>query len=229
MGGLIAASAALVILAPAVIHSVDGHQNARSEWANPLPATDGEQRDILKALLKESPYLESTSPPPSGVERADSFRQRVILLDTSAAFCESEFEESAFGATRDCTLSLPNHIASSDFSGEIPKDLLENLILSNLEYKSLPTVAWPDVTISPRGVIDRIFDGGGWWNDFYKEFPDASGFLEVSRAVLTADGNHAVIYAGYHCGGLCGIGTIHLMTRKDDVWQISESVDIWVS
>jgi hypothetical protein len=58
------------------------------------------------------------------------------------------------------------------------------------------------------------------WAGFYDKYPGATGILETSRAVLSADGNEALIYAWNGCGSLCAEGGLFLLERNGNRWKI---------
>jgi len=58
----------------------------------------------------------------------------------------------------------------------------------------------------------------GWWENFYKQYPNSGGWIELSAIGFNADKTVAVVYMGHHCGGLCGGGGFHVLQKKDGKW-----------
>ena len=48
--------------------------------------------------------------------------------------------------------------------------------------------------------IDKIFKGGGSWEEFYKRYPDSGGFIILSRVGFNAATNQALVY--FHTGAV---------------------------
>jgi hypothetical protein len=83
--------------------------------------------------------------------------------------------------------------------------------------------------IVDKGEIDAIFEKGGWWTDYYKKYPNAEGFLRLSRVGFSPDGKQALFFASNHCGGKCGTGAYVVMERVDSGWKLAKEILIWVS
>jgi hypothetical protein len=58
----------------------------------------------------------------------------------------------------------------------------------------------------------------GWWENFYKQYPNSGGWIELSAVGFNADKTVAVVYMGHICGGLCGGGRFHVLQKKDGKW-----------
>ena len=58
----------------------------------------------------------------------------------------------------------------------------------------------------------------GSGENFYKQYPNSSGWIELSAVGFNADKTVAVVYMGHHCGGLCGSGGFHVLQKKDGKW-----------
>ena len=51
----------------------------------------------------------------------------------------------------------------------------------------------------------------------------------MSIPVLTNDGKRALVYVGFHCGGLCGVGVLYLMEQGASGWQVVKTGQLWIS
>ncbi|MBO0724516.1 MAG: hypothetical protein J2P52_02865 [Blastocatellia bacterium] len=66
--------------------------------------------------------------------------------------------------------------------------------------------------------LKSIFKQPGGWERFHTQYPDSGGWIELSAVGFNADKTVAVVYAGHHCGGLCGGGGFHILQKKDGKW-----------
>jgi len=77
--------------------------------------------------------------------------------------------------------------------------------------------------------IEQIFKSPGWWDEFYRQFPNSNGFIGLSRAGLNSGGNQALVYMEHGCGGLCGTGHYFLLVKNDRGWVVQKKVMSWIS
>jgi len=75
---------------------------------------------------------------------------------------------------------------------------------------------------------DEIFKHG-WWDDFYRKYPNSGGITEFSRVGFNSRGNQALVGAGNSSGGLAGIGLIILLDKEGGTWRVKWQEVIWVS
>lgn len=68
--------------------------------------------------------------------------------------------------------------------------------------------------------IDITFKSGGrdGWEAFYERHPDSGGWMELSAVGFNTSKTIAVVYAGHHCGWLCGGGTFHVLRKTNGRW-----------
>ena|SRR5579875_1102922 len=73
----------------------------------------------------------------------------------------------------------------------------------------------------PRQTLFAAFNAAGptGWANFNAEHPDSVGWIELSAVGFNADKTVAVVYAGHHCGGLCGGGGFWVFQRIDAKWK----------
>lgn len=67
------------------------------------------------------------------------------------------------------------------------------------------------------------------WERFHSQFPGAGQYIGLTPVVFNAGRTQALVYYEYHCGGLCGGGTLALLTREAGVWRVRKTVMFWVS
>jgi hypothetical protein len=63
--------------------------------------------------------------------------------------------------------------------------------------------------------LNKIFTKhGGSWDAFYKTYPKAAGFWNISRPGYNSTHDEAMLYVGHQCGGLCGTGHLYFLKKK---------------
>jgi|SRR5215831_2472940 len=86
------------------------------------------------------------------------------------------------------------------------------------------------VMLLPHAEVNRFFEeGGGWWEAFYRKYPKATGFITLSNVGFNPEMNYALVDVGFHCGGLCGNGSLVLLVKKDGKWVIENNFLFWES
>jgi hypothetical protein len=50
-----------------------------------------------------------------------------------------------------------------------------------------------------------------------------------SPAVISSDGQTALVYTEYYCGGLCAAGSFQLLEQHNSVWEVTGYNGVWVS
>ena len=71
----------------------------------------------------------------------------------------------------------------------------------------------------PYNKLMSVLKSGSGEN-FYKRYPNSSGWIQLSAVGFNADKTVAVVYMGQHCGGLCGGGGFHVLQKKDGKWAL---------
>jgi hypothetical protein len=221
-------SAALVLLcavaicAPLAFNMIKVELRHRAERPDPVVATSDETRAILTAVLDQMDFVGIPPPPPEdGEQPRPETKRDLILADESLCF-------SASIKRPDCELDEKGRILVPELDRFAPRKLREELLLANQEKHSLELPGIPGTKMVPAADIQRIFKAG-WWSDFYKKYPDTSGFAEVSRPVLSEDRQQALVYIAHHCDGVCGTGTILLLAREGSEWRVVKQEMLWIS
>src|SRR5215468_11107947 len=83
--------------------------------------------------------------------------------------------------------------------------------------------------LTPKEKIEEIFKSPGWWDEFYRQFPNSNGFIGLSRAGYNSSGNQALVYMEHSCGGLCGKGHYLLLVKNDQGWVVQKKFMAWIS
>lgn len=181
-------------------------------------ATDAEQRDILEALIESSDPRPDISSP--------------ALIEDGIRFCAGEKVSLSSAHTCFRPGSVENAIESPRFNPdldavpEIALDFRRALIRANLREHRMPCPEGEIVFIAASeaavlAVNDRQSDG------FYKRYPDLSGTLRATRAVVSKDGRQALIYSEKKFGGSAGF--LHRFERDNGQWRLESTYGIWMS
>ena len=76
-----------------------------------------------------------------------------------------------------------------------------------------------------KGVESR--DQG--WDLFWKQHPNSTGLLTLSRVSFYSGTGEAVLVASEVCGGLCGNGYLFRLKKDHGAWKIIEERFLWIS
>jgi hypothetical protein len=74
------------------------------------------------------------------------------------------------------------------------------------------------VPVSPSGLEAAL----------QRESTRTRGYVGFSLPAYS-DGRHALVYASYTCGGLCGYGWFFLLERQGDSWKVLDAAMMWIS
>lgn len=199
---------AIVILVvgatPLAVHSYREYQESKAAEPNPIVASTAQQNAIVAAV---------------GL----GFGNKSLLSDRTAALCS---DASPPRKHLDCW-----HIDSldaSDFYMDFPVRLRRELLMANAERAMQGNPGLESVAMVEQSEIDRITREGGRGEEFWQRFPDTYSYQQVSRAVLSADGTHALIAVGNFCGSNCGSsgGLIYLREAQGS-WRVAKAEMVW--
>ena len=76
--------------------------------------------------------------------------------------------------------------------------------------------------------LDTIFVAGSS-TSYYGARPGDRLLITFSDVGFSVDGELALVYVGYHCGGLCGAGALWLMRRTASGWESVIAAPLWIS
>lgn len=215
--------AALVLLATKPVTSnlvgVTEQPAPRQQSAAPSP----QDLILIWTAIADQPYPGLPFLTKNGDAHAATKRKSVVLLDRSTQTC------TGARAQQMCASSLDQEMLSgSAVDAFVSTQAREALILANA---SQVTVRLPDsdyVRGAPTATVDALLVGVNW-AAFYKAFPGTAGYLQLSVPVLIDGGSHALVYAEQRCDGLCGTGTLYLLSRAGNRWKITNGLVLWVS
>lgn len=182
----------------------------------------------------------------SGTERA------VPVVNAScpiySAFYEQLDEEDGI-FIRPMTVSLPPIAGGeSDRAAELAEqfpglDQQREFVLQRLRDDLSIDAAnyFDEMEATPTLVAPCFSDGspptheGTFWQAQLRQTlrslgPESSATLVALSPVATSsDGRHAILYADFECGGLCGGGTLYVFERQDGTWTSVGTLGVWAS
>lgn len=77
--------------------------------------------------------------------------------------------------------------------------------------------------------LQKIFKGAGWWQEFYKRYPNSEGLVVLSRVGFNTSMNQVLVYIGHTCGGLCGTGHYVMLEKGAGGWRVVKRLMVWIS
>jgi hypothetical protein len=93
----------------------------------------------------------------------------------------------------------------------------------------LPSARYENAQVVLESQIEAIFSGEGWWEEFYRTFPESRGYVQFTAPAYSEDGKHALIYVSHSCGGLCGTGWLIYLSKPNGKWEITARRMLWIS
>jgi hypothetical protein len=201
-------------------------------------ATDAQQREILRLVLDADKHWPMR---PQASSNSDVLsHQPLVALDTSFAFGagnagnvypDPSCRDDAVGKAIADEGGQPAMEFNQQSIDAYPKDLGQALVRENELSHGLPNPHLPQLAEISANEVARIFRAKSRdWSHFFQSFPDAAGYVQVTRAVLGTykeDQEEALIYVyeGYRPG--CGSGTLYTLFRSPRFpsWLISSAME----
>lgn len=206
----------VAIVAPLIFHAAQERRAAISSQVRPILATDIGQSEIIRVVFKSRHGL--LIPPGS--------HSKPLVVTRTVAICEPAVGDDGVAAYCSAMPSV-DAISNTDLDAAIPRSLRMELIAANARPTRLLDGRWDRATLSSYSTVGEALQDTESWEQFYKIFPNSIGLVEFSRAVISRDGNHALIYMGHYAGGLAGVGSLHYLTRRGEAWIVSSVVGVW--
>lgn len=132
----------------------------------------------------------------------------------------------AEGAARRAELELSPLLAETDLPRRFADRATEVATLA--DRFELPV----RVTLFSDGDLDALFSGrtcSEGWQRFFEEYPGAPGLFGFSRVAVDASGTRALVYVSRAFQCLGAEGSLVVLTRGDDEWEIARRVVLWRS
>ena len=106
----------------------------------------------------------------------------------------------------------------------VTESLLAAIKTRNQKSQSISaSVVPPPLILTSQTRVDQIFKQG-WWQRFYKTFPNTAGYVNFSMPGYSADGQTALVYYHWGAGGQAGEGTVYLLTKQTGMWKIKRAL-----
>jgi len=218
---LLASIAAIVLLALPALHWVEGAIRAEAQAPNPVVASPSETREILEAVLQKAQFVGIPPPPPEPGEPDHPEPRRTLLLsDRSVCFAQDP--------ERRCSSAITDSLGDPELETFAPLKLRQELLIANRVSTQLQLSSLAHTKVVASSEVERVFSADGW-EYFYEKYPKTAGYAEIAQPVLSENRQQALIYVAHHCDGLCGTGTVYLLTRVGARWYVSKQEMLWIS
>jgi hypothetical protein len=116
---------------------------------------------------------------------------------------------------------------------DFPEDLLTQLNALSVSVRPSGELGvpaeWRRIPLTQiMGLFHTNPDVG--WNNFYSRYPDSQGWLGVTPIAMSQDGKRAIVYYEWHCGSLCGVGSLASIVRDGrGRWRVRRLRNYWIS
>ncbi len=221
---------ALICITFALLGFFSLHTQASSSEADlkSIVASSAEQEVIFTTVLNEkiNSWGRPFAPPEPGKPAPRHAPRPVLMITTTAKLCDSTTENAPEGCEEP---TLTDGITSDYVDRHIPMKLRLELLAANKQSSQLTITPSKKIQLVSQDEINKIMQEPDGWKSFYIRYPNTAGFVEISRAVLSADRTHALVYIAHYCDGLCGTGYLHYLVRSHNRWKIEISSLIWIS
>ena len=184
-----AVGAILILTAPLVVHLYEKFAEHVRTRPDPRLGTSGDQKQVLLALLENPPIPgPRLLVVPHGPTREAPPRSRV-LLDQTVAFCDP-------GSIRaGCVAEADAAVLDVGLDGIFNRKLRLELLAANRTTVRVEVPSGIAIRPFPANDILPLLKPSRHSDECRSPvFPDSFDALQVSRAVFTHDGEHALIY-----------------------------------
>ena len=221
----IGAALAVLIAAPAVDVAIKDHRERAADRAAPLPASATEQAGILRAVLEWPSFVRSTNVPVSDAAAAPGEPDHpFVVADRTDTLCAETTDGS--GGAAACAL-LEQWLGPAQYGG-ISTKLIRDLLIENRRASTLFVPASASALLVPSLDVDALLHETDCWDAFDRRYPHTRGLVRATRAVLTRDGSHALIYLTFGHRWF-GFGDFFYLARSGDGWVVERKENFWIS
>ena len=132
-------------------------------------------------------------------------------------------------------MCLPEEVAkwAKDIQVDELKPLLADLLIKNEKRYSVSEKfrLTRQLLLVNEAAISEIFKKRGYegWDEFYRKYPNSSGYITLSRVGFNKQATKAVIYRETGCGSLCGYGGYIFLSRESGEWKVTTGYNCWQS
>ncbi len=112
---------------------------------------------------------------------------------------------------------------------DLPASVVTDWKRRNRRPVSLPSFQADRPLLFVDGAkLDRIFKWG-FWNAFYKRYPNTAGTGGFSLPGYSSDGQTALVYFQHESGGRSGSGFVYHLIRRGGQWSTKRILGGWRS
>ena len=122
--------------------------------------------------------------------------------------------------------------AIKSFWPDLSDDILGDFKAKNRSSSALErtfTLSVPYTLMSEQEVASIFSSSATGWDKFYAKYPDAKGFLALSRVGFNQAKDTAVLYTEIRVALTAGEGDVVLMKKTDGRWTVEENSMFWQS
>jgi len=109
------------------------------------------------------------------------------------------------------------------FSGNIEFDHSDSAII---KLKDIDLKYWTNSTLLKKTNNKRVKP---FFNRDYVKNKSNKPIAYISFPLISIDGENAIVYASYVCGGLCGSRGYFYLKKTDNIWTLIEYVEEFIS
>ena len=124
------------------------------------------------------------------------------------------------------TRSFEGLLGSAAFSA--PLGCVRNLRRRNARPALLPAFFGRPARFVPGDRINAIF-ARGFWDGFYRTFPNTHGIWKFSLPGYSLDAQAALIYYSHSSGCRCGGGALLYLEKHGGHWRVKRDLGGWIS
>jgi hypothetical protein len=223
-GAVIAMFLSVAFVAPVLISRVHEYRAAQ---LHPHPASDMEQLEVLRTVLKDDFFTSwqlPPPPPPPPLPPEPYEDKSIVLIGSSIGVCKKApaIDRVEFGCIPARDLELDTEFVQDEPG--IPPKLLQELFAANQVSSIIPDPHGPNILYRPRTVMEGLLTSADRFHQFYALFPHSKFAIEVSRAVLSDDGTHALIHVQLRFIGLAhgDQGVLYYLVRTGNAWRVEK-------
>ncbi|WP_136669320.1 hypothetical protein [Flavobacterium sp. H122] len=86
--------------------------------------------------------------------------------------------------------------------------------------------------VIPRDTLSKFQNNKSrkhsFWDNYTKKYGN-KGFYTMGLPLFSLDKKTVIITSGFHCGGLCGVGTTEIYKKVNGKWTSISTLESWVS
>jgi|GEM_PF-4514519 len=214
--------AACIVVAVALVVVANSPNAFVAPIGEPRVATAAEQRAILIALVKHE-----QSVPREPASLSNGARDRLVLENATLPICRRPRQ-----GEQDCrALASPPLGDEPEASRNLTHALIDALPRFNIGQQPLDTLSMTGILWAERERLAGLLKTG-YWTRFHQAYPQANGIVRVSRPVVSARGDQALLYVETTYDDWRRDGQMELFALRQGQWvfvRIVGTTEMWIS